>query len=70
MAGDQNPVHTLASAERTASAIPSDRLTYQVFKGAGSPVYRDCEAAVTDTINAYLDSLLAPRPQHVVSFRF
>lgn len=66
LTGDQNPVHTLASAKRTAGVIPSDRLSYRLFKGAGSPVYRDCETAVTDTINSYLDSLPAPKHQGVM----
>jgi pimeloyl-ACP methyl ester carboxylesterase len=57
LSGDQNPVHTLESATRTANSIQPDKLNFHVFPGAGSPVYADKEKEVTSLINQYFDKL-------------
>jgi hypothetical protein len=55
--GDQNPVHTLESAKRTAAAIQPNKLNFHVFPGAGSPVYADREKEVALLINQYFKKL-------------
>jgi pimeloyl-ACP methyl ester carboxylesterase len=57
LSGDQNPVHTLESAKRTAAAIHPERLNFHIFPGAGSPVYADRENEVVSIINDYLNNL-------------
>lgn len=57
LTGDQNPVHTLESAKKTAMALDSELVTFKLYKGAGSPVYRDKEKEVINDINLYLQKL-------------
>jgi len=57
ISGDQNPIHTANSAQKTAEAIHPDRLHFKIFAGAGSPVYADREKEVVLLINQYLDKL-------------
>lgn len=41
LCGDQNPVHNVESARKTAAAINKELLTFKLFENAGSPVYAD-----------------------------
>jgi len=57
MGGDQNPVHNAESAKKTAEAIKPEQLTFEIFYGAGSPVYADKEKEATALIDQFLSKL-------------
>lgn len=59
MTGDQNPVHTLKSAIRTAEALRKNKVTFKIFHGAGSPVYADKELEVAEIVKNFLIQVTA-----------
>ena len=65
--GDRNAVHSLASADITAKAIPAEFLTRHYLKGAATPVYDADPELVREQMRAFCAKAAALR--ELKSFR-